>query len=320
MQQVEIKRRRQFATVLPIPGTPQVSPRALRRQRTIVIGVVLIPFVGFLTALILLWGRGVGYVEFMLMLVMYVVSVLGIEVGFHRLFAHQSFQTNRLLRAAFAVCGSLAAQGPVIFWVAIHRRHHAYSDRPGDPHSPNLNREGFNGSLRGLWHAHVGWLFNFENTEWARYAPDLLRDRTLFRLNQLYPLWIFLGLLVPTVLGAVLTQTWSGAVNGFVWGGLARICLVHHSVWSVNSLCHSFGSRAFPSGDLSRNNIFLTPFSMGGSWHNNHHAFPASAKAGLSWWQIDPSGWLIQILEAMGLAWNVKRPSAEMIEKAKRTH
>ncbi|HEX8475584.1 MAG TPA: acyl-CoA desaturase [Pyrinomonadaceae bacterium] len=321
MNESGLNSQRQFTSAnaaLPAPGVALASPHARRMQRSITLVAVIIPFLGFLAVVALLWGRSVGFLELGLLLLMYVLSVLGIEVGFHRYFSHHAFQAHQAVRVALAILGSMTVQGPVLFWVAIHRRHHAYSDQPGDPHSPHLHGDGLVGTLRGLWHAHVGWLFAFENTDWVRYAPDLLRDPVIFHINRLYPLWVSLGLLLPTVLGGLLTMTWTGALYGLLWGGLARIFLVHHSIWSVNSLCHCFGSRTFQSKDQSTNNVWLAPISLGGSWHNNHHAFPGSARNGFAWWQIDPSGWFIRILELLGLAWDVKAPSSDMIEKAKK--
>jgi stearoyl-CoA desaturase (delta-9 desaturase) len=299
------------------PGVALINPHARESQRYIALIVVVTPFLGFLIALGLVSGHQGGFVAAGLFVVMYVTTLLGIEVGFHRHFAHRAFRANPFVRVALGIFGSMAAQGPLIFWVAIHRRHHAYSDQPGDPHSPNMHGPGLFGILRGIWHAHIGWLFDFEMTDWVHYAPDLLRERVMFRVHRMYPLWIVLGLVLPAILGGLLTLTWSGAFYGFLWGGLARVFLVHHSVWSVNSLCHFFGKRPFQGNDHSTNNFWLTFISLGGSWHNNHHTFPRSAKNGLTWWQLDPSAWFIQALKTAGLAWDVKAPTLEMIEKAK---
>jgi stearoyl-CoA desaturase (delta-9 desaturase) len=281
--------------------------RAVERRVTLV--VVIVPFLGLIAAIILLWRSMVGPIALWLLVVMYVANILGISVGFHRYFSHRAFQTTQPLKIILAVLGSAAAQGPVLFWTAIHRRHHSFSDRPGDPHSPHLYGEGYRNFWRGFWHAHTGWLFSGEANDWAMYVPDLMRDRTIFKINTLYPLWVALGLAIPLVIGGVLSRTWWGAAEGLLWGGLVRICLTHHTSWSVNSICHIFGSRPFRSKDLSSNNFWLAIPSFGESWHNNHHAFPSSAFHGLRWWEVDLSAYVIRCLRALGLVWNVRVPS-----------
>ena len=203
----------------------------------------------------------------------------------------------------------MAAQGPVVFWVATHRRHHAFSDQADDPHSPVPSSCGVAAKLRGLFHSHLGWLFRSELTNPMQYGPDILRDPLTFKLNQYYPLWVVLGLALPMLGSFAVTGTWIGLARGFLWGGLVRILLVHHATWSVNSICHAYGKREFETRDESRNNAWLVLSSMGGSWHNNHHAFPNSAYTGIRRWQIDPSGWIIRLLARVGLVWNVKTPA-----------
>lgn len=203
----------------------------------------------------------------------------------------------------------MAAQGPLLFWAAVHRRHHTFSDRPGDPHSPNLHDEGLKNYLRGFWHAHAGWLFSPEINDWALYVPDLLKDLTIVKVSRLYLAWVLFGLAVPAVVGALLTGTLKGAAGALLWGGLIRISLTHHTTWSVNSICHLYGTRTFQSQDLSTNNFWLAVPSFGESWHNNHHAFPGSAFHGFRWWQIDFSGYVIRLLQSLNLAWDVKTPS-----------
>jgi stearoyl-CoA desaturase (delta-9 desaturase) len=239
--------------------------------------------------------------------------VIGIEVGFHRHFSHAAFRAPRPVRYALAIAGSLAVQGPVIFWVAIHRRHHRFSDRPGDPHSPHLHGGGVVGTAWGLFHAHVGWLFQPEDTDWRLYVPDLLRDRSVFDANLRYGYWVLLGLAIPAVAGGLLHHSWSGAGQGFLWGGLVRIFLAQHVTWSVNSICHWAGSQSFATRDRSTNNLWLALISAGGSWHHNHHAFPHSARTALRWWQIDPSWWFIRCLGAAGFATNVRLPSTARV-------
>jgi stearoyl-CoA desaturase (delta-9 desaturase) len=280
--------------------------------------VILLPVLGFGAALVLLWGHGVGPVDLGLLAGMYTLTMLGVGVGLHRHFAHASFQTSRPLRALLAILGSMAAQGPLFYWVAVHRRHHAHSDEAGDPHSPNFGYgPGVRGLFLGLWHAHIGWMFTHDHADWPRYAVDLLRDSTLLAINRLYFAWILLGLAIPSVLGGVLTGTGMGVLTGFLWGGLVRVFLVHHASWSLGSISHVFGSSPFPTRDWSTNNAWTALPTFGESWHNNHHAFPYSALHGLAWWQVDVNGLVIRTLAALGLAWNVKFPSAQAIRQAR---
>lgn len=295
-----------------------MNERAQKLARRVALVTVLIPFAGFIAAIAMLWGRSVGLVELSLLAGMYAATVLGVGVGFHRLITHRAFQTGSAVKVVLTVLGSMAAEGPVLFWAATHRRHHSFSDRAGDPHSPYLHGEAPLGLLRGFWHAHTGWMFEPELTGWAYYVPDLLRDATIFRLNTLYFIWVGAGLLIPAALGGLLHWTWSGVLYGFLWGGLVRIFLAHHTTWSINSICHIYGSRPFHNRDQSTNNLLMALLSFGEGWHNNHHAFPTSARHGLRWWEIDVSGYVIILLEKMGLARNVKVPTARMIEEAQR--
>lgn len=272
------------------------------------LALVIVPFLGFITAIPLLWQSGIGGVEAGILAGMYALTTAAITVGFHRHFAHRAFRTNAIIRVILAIAGSMAVQGPVIYWAATHRRHHNYPDQPGDPHSPHLYGIGMRNQLHGLWHAHVAWLFDHEFPDCARYAPDLLRDAAILKVNQLYLVWVMMGLVIPTVAGAVLTWTWVGAFNGFLWGGLVRVFLLQHTTFSINSICHAFGSRTFNTDDRSTNNFWLALISFGEAWHNNHHAFPSSAKFKLKWWQIDVGWVVIRILETAGLAWNITVP------------
>ncbi len=279
--------------------------------------VVLIPTIGALIGLRLFFQSGISAWEIGLLVGMYTLTALGLEVGFHRYFSHHAFQTTTAIRIMLAILGSMAVGGGVIYWVAHHRRHHQYTDRFGDLHSPHLQGDGIGGRLRGLWHAHVGWILQGEITNSMLFAKDLLRDPIIARINRLQPIWVVLGLVIPAVLGGVMTETSIGVFRGFLWGGLVRIFLVHQFIWSTNSICHVYGSRPFNTGDRSTNNIWLAIPTFGQSWHNNHHAFPNSAIVGLEWWQIDPSAWVIRALEAVGLAWNVKVPKVATIESKK---
>jgi stearoyl-CoA desaturase (delta-9 desaturase) len=271
---------------------------------------VVVPFVGVLAAIVLLWNRAVDVTDLAIMAVMYLITAVGITVGFHRLLTHRAFQTHAWLERTFAVLGSLSVQGSVMDWVADHRKHHAHTDREGDPHSPHV---GHGSGLAGLWHAHVGWLLETQGqADWKRYAPELYEDPAMRRIGRRFPVLVAVSLLAPTLAGYVLHGfTLSGAAQGLVWGGLVRIFFVHHITWSVNSVCHFFGSRRFDIEDRSTNVGWLALVSLGESWHHNHHAFPRSAYHGLRWWELDPSGLIISGMERFGLAWNVVRITAE---------
>ena len=278
----------------------------------------LVPALGLVTAIVLLLHGYGGPVEFGLVAVMYAATMIGIDVGYHRHFAHGAFKTTLPVRVILAILGSMAFQGPVIWWVATHRRHHQVSDQPGDPHSPHGFGGGVFGQLRGLLHAHMGWLFDSACVRapgWARYARDLYRDVAIFQVHMSYFSWLLLGLALPAILGGMLTWTWTGVGLGFLWGGLVRLFFSSNFSWAINSLCHSYGSRPFAShDDQSTNNLWLALPTLGESWHNNHHAFPNSAKFGLTWWQLDPGMWCIRVLEMCGLAWDIKIPTAHMIK------
>jgi stearoyl-CoA desaturase (delta-9 desaturase) len=267
------------------------------------IGVVL-PFVGVLGAVVLLWNRAVDATDLAIMGVMYLITAVGVTVGYHRLLTHRAFQTYPLLERTFAVMGSLSVQGSVMDWVADHRKHHAHTDVEGDPHSPHV---GHGTGLRGLWHAHVGWLLETQGqSDWKQYAAELYEDPAMRTIGRRFPLLVVVSLLVPTLAGFVLHGfTLGGALRGYVWGGLVRIFFVHHVTWSVNSVCHFFGSRRFDIDDHSTNVGWLSVLSLGESWHHNHHAFPRSAYHGLRWYEIDPSGLIIAGMAHVGLAWNV---------------
>jgi stearoyl-CoA desaturase (delta-9 desaturase) len=279
---------------------------------------VILPFLGLVAVCITLWGWGFSWVDFGLLLGMYFLTAVGITVGFHRLFTHRSFETNRVVQFVLACLGSMAVQGPLLCWVAQHRRHHELSDAPGDPHSPHLHGHGLRGFLSGIWHAHMGWFFIPDAPELVNYIKDLRRSHTLRAVSALFPVWVCMSLLLPTALGALLTGTWQGALCGLLWGGLARIFLVHHVTWSINSICHLWGSRPFQTGDCSRNNFLFGILALGEGWHNNHHAFPTSARHGLRWWQIDVSYWIIRALACLGLAWKVKLPAARHLSNQPR--
>ena len=235
-------------------------------------------------------------------------TLLGVSAGFHRLFTHRSFEAPVVVRALLGVLGSMAAQGSLLFWVAEHREHHQRSDAPGDPHSPYIRAQEQLTGLRGFWHAHLGWMLRHESRAWSTYAPDILRDQTAFFVSRWYWAWVLLGLLLPGVLAGLWHRSLLHVVCGLLWGGWVRMFLVHHATWSVNSLGHMVGRRAFATPDRSRNNALVALVTLGEGWHNNHHAFPSSARHGLARWEIDPSYAVIQLLACIGLAREVKLP------------
>jgi stearoyl-CoA desaturase (delta-9 desaturase) len=267
---------------------------------------VLAPFLGVLVALALLWNTWVHWSSLALMLAMYVLTALGVTLGFHRLLTHRSFQTYKSVQYAVAAIGSMAVQGPVMSWVADHRKHHAHTDQEGDPHSPHGHGGGLKGAVKGLWYAHMGWLFERSGTsEHSRYAKDLYEDKGMRLIHKLFGLWVLAGVALPAALGFVLIGGWRGALEAALWGGAVRIFLLHHVTWSINSVCHFFGRRRFVVDDHSTNVFWLAPLSMGESWHHNHHTFPRSAFHGLKSWEIDPTGWVIRGMRRVKLAWNV---------------
>ncbi|MDQ3953155.1 MAG: acyl-CoA desaturase [Actinomycetota bacterium] len=298
-----------------IPGVRPLDPKIARLQRRLVLVVTVVPFVGFLAAVWSLWGTGLTVLDASLFLVTYVLTGLGVTVGFHRYFTHQGFEVTPWLRAALAIAGSMAIQGPVIRWVADHRRHHAFSDQPGDPHSPHLDEgPGVKGVVKGLWHAHVGWFFDEEQTSARRWAPDLVKDSVMRRIDSLFPLWALLSFAVPPAIGFAVTGTLGGAVSAFLWGSLARVFFLHHVTWSVNSICHFYGRRPYRTTDFSTNNWLLAIISFGESWHNNHHAFPTSAVHGIGRGQVDLTGGAIRLLQKMHLVRDVKVVSPKQLD------
>jgi stearoyl-CoA desaturase (delta-9 desaturase) len=275
---------------------------------------VSVPPVGLIAAIVLLWNKAVGPLELALMISLYVITCLGVTLGYHRMFTHRAFEASRTFRAIVAVLGSMAVEGSVITWVADHRKHHTFTDQEGDPHSPHLAGPGFWGAVKGLWHAHVGWLFETVGTaDRERFASDLLRDRALRVIDKLFFVWVVLSFAIPFALGWIVGGGIGAALSALLWGGLVRVFLLHHVTWSINSVCHFFGRKRFNVEDESRNVFWLAPFSMGEAWHHNHHAFPTSAFHGLSRWErvADPTGLLIAALEKLGLVWNVVRVSPE---------
>jgi stearoyl-CoA desaturase (Delta-9 desaturase) len=259
------------------------------------------------------WGDFLRWSDAIVFAIMYVTTGFGVTVGFHRLFTHRSFKTSRPVRAVFAVLGSAAIEGPVISWVADHRKHHTFSDQEGDPHSPHVGHEGgWKGALKGLLHAHVGWLFiHTHRGARKRYARDLLGDPIVSFVDRTFIFWAVGGLVMAFALGWAIGGSFHAALTGLLWGGAVRMLVVHHVTYSINSLCHFFGRRRFDTGDESRNLFWLSLPTLGESWHNNHHAFPTSAMHGMRRWEIDPSALVIRGMEKLGLVWDVVRVDAE---------
>jgi stearoyl-CoA desaturase (Delta-9 desaturase) len=277
------------------------------------LGAVVLPFAATMAAAVLFWNRLVSPADLAIAAALYLLTATGITVGFHRLLTHRSFQTSKPVEYLFAVLGSMAVQGPVISWVADHRKHHAHTDKDGDPHSPHVGHEGgVRGVLAGLWHAHTGWLISTQGrADWKRYAPDLYEDRGMRTISRRFVPILVAGLALPALAGYLVSGTVAGAATGLLWGGLVRIFFVHHITWSVNSVCHFLGSRRFDTDDRSTNVFWLALPSLGESWHHNHHAFPRSAVHGLKRWEVDPSALIIAAMEKIGLARNVVRISPQ---------
>ena len=297
-----------------------VEPVAHETRDRIITGTItVLPIVSLFVVGWQLWAQALHTSDLIVFAIVYPLTGLGITVGFHRHLTHRAFRTKKPVRAALAILGSAAVEGPVISWVADHRKHHAFADEPGDPHSPHVDHgHGLKGALRGLMHAHVGWLFiHTQRGNKERYAPDLLKDPLIRFVDRTFVLWVTLGLLFPFALGGLIGGSIETALTGLLWGGAVRMLVVHHVTYSINSLCHFFGRRAFDTGDHSRNLAWLAPFTFGEAWHNNHHAFPTSAEHGMRRWQFDPSALVIRALERLGLAWDVVRiPPERQARKA----
>ena len=282
-------------------------------QRLTVGAVVVIPLLAVALAVPFAWGWGLGWLDLALGVLFFAVAAHGITIGFHRAFTHGSFKPNRPLKIALAVAGSLAIEGPVARWVADHRKHHAFSDAEGDPHSPWAYGESPRGLAKGIFFAHTGWLFDVEQTPIEKYAPDLLKDTDVVRISRLFPVWVAVSLLAPAVLGGLLTWSWHGAFTAFFWASLVRVALVHHVTWSINSVCHVWGKHPFRTRDRSGNVAWLALLSGGESWHNLHHSDPTAARHGVLRGQVDTSARLIELFEWRGWASDVRWPKAERL-------
>jgi stearoyl-CoA desaturase (delta-9 desaturase) len=293
-----------------------VRPSTSRISQVVTLIAVVVPPLGLVLAMGLLWGIEFHWVDLALFAGFYVLCAFGTTIGFHRFFTHRGFETRAPIKALLAILGCMTMQGPVTQWVTDHRKHHALSDKPGDPHSPHGHGDGLWGALRGFVHAHVGWMFRNLGMEQGReYGRDLYEDRLERTIDRLYLLWVVLTLGIPFGIGYAVGGTWRAGVEGLVWGGLIRIAAYQHATFSVNSICHMFGRQDYRTRDEARNNWIVALLVFGEGWHNNHHAFPVSARHGLQRWQLDVSWWVIRGLEKAGLVWNVKLPDAAQRER-----
>jgi stearoyl-CoA desaturase (delta-9 desaturase) len=300
---------------IPVGATDPFTPTGAKsavvnwQQKVVTLLIVIAPAVALGSVVPLLWGHAVNLTDIVMGVVLYVITGFGITVGFHRLFSHGSFKASRLLKIALAALGSMAVEGSVTSWVATHRRHHMYSDVPGDPHSPHRYGERGIPLLRGIAFSHVGWLFVSDASSAKRYAPDMLRDRDLQRIGKLFPLFAVASLAIPFGIGYSLAGSWVGALSALVWAGIVRMTVLHHITWSVNSICHVFGRQAVEVKDRSTNVAVLAVISLGESWHNIHHAHPSWARHGAMRGMVDPSARLIRIFESVGWVRNVRWPN-----------
>jgi stearoyl-CoA desaturase (Delta-9 desaturase) len=309
-----------MSTVASDPPTtaPLVEGRKSVLEQSLVIAFMIIPVVALVAAVMLTWGWGITLLDVVIATIAYFGTGLGVTVGFHRHFTHKSFKATRPMKVALAITGSLAFQGSIVSWVADHRRHHAFSDKEGDPHSPWLFGTGPLALVRGFWHAHMGWLFDRDKTNARRFAPDLLADRDVAAVDRQFVLLTAVSLGVPALLGGLLSWSWWGALTAFLWGGLVRVGLLHHVTWSINSICHMAGRRPFGTRDRSANVWWLAVLSFGESWHNLHHADPTCARHGVKRGQIDMSARLIWLFEKFGWVHSVRWPTPQRLERLAR--
>ena len=290
-------------------------------HKMVILGTVVLPLLGLAGAIVMAFNNGyISWLHLTMLIGGWYLTGLGITIGFHRMLTHRSFEAKPWVRNFWTIMGSLAVEGSPIDWCMVHRKHHRFSDHEGDPHSPHLHDDTLAGMLMGAWHSHVGWMFeaNWSRKERLKYVPDLMNDPLLLSIDRNYYLWVTATLVIPTIIGGLASMSLMGAWLGLLWGGLARVCLSHHMTWSINSICHLFGARDFKSSDDSRNNIVFGVLSHGEGWHNNHHAFPTSARHGLKWWQFDLSWIIIRTMQVTGLAWNVKLPTEKQMKNRAR--
>jgi stearoyl-CoA desaturase (Delta-9 desaturase) len=291
----------------------QLNPRSARAKRVVALVTIGVPAIGFAIAVYLIYTGRATALDYTAFAVFYTIQTFGVSIGFHRYVAHKSFKTSRFFEGVLMITGSMALEGPLLFWVSTHRRHHRFSDEAGDPHSPNLSGAGLRGKLRGLWYAHIPWMFSDKESRVSVFAPDVLRDRYLYNYSRTYPIWALTSLLLPGVLGFALGGTFAAALSGFVFGGLARVFVANQAAWCVGSVSHMIGSRPFVTHDNSANNWPVAFFTFGEGLQNNHHAFPGAYRHGMRWWEPDLSGWVLAVLAKAGIVWDLKMPNRRTI-------
>ncbi|WP_406837612.1 acyl-CoA desaturase [Streptomyces sp. AHU1] len=298
----------------PLPAATLGGEKKGSLEQITLLLFIAVPFLALLAAVPLAWGRGLSWLDVGLLVFFYYLGCHGVTIGYHRYFTHGSFKAKRPLRIAIAIAGSMAVEGPLVRWVADHRKHHRFSDAEGDPHSPWRYGETVPALMKGLWWAHIGWMFDEERTSQEKYAPDLVRDPVIRAISRQFILWTVLSLALPALIGGLVTMSWWGAFTGFFWGSLVRVALLHHVTWSINSICHAVGKRPFKSRDRSGNVWWLAVLSCGESWHNLHHSDPTSARHGVDRGQLDSSARIIRWFEQLGWAYDVRWPSRSRID------
>jgi stearoyl-CoA desaturase (Delta-9 desaturase) len=291
----------------------QLNPKSARAKRVVALVTIGIPAVGFAVAIYLMVTGRATALDYSLFVVFYAIQMFGITIGFHRYVAHKSFKTSRFFEGVLMIAGSMALEGPLLFWVSTHRRHHRFADEPGDPHSPNLSGAGIGGKLKGLWYAHIPWMFSDMESRATVFAPDVLRDRRLYFYSRTYPIWALISLLLPAVLGFAIGGSLAAAFSGFIFGGLARVFVANQAAWCVGSISHMIGSRPFATRDDSANNWPVAIFTFGEGLQNNHHAFPGAYRHGMRWWEPDFNAWVIATLAEVGIVWDLHMPSRDTI-------
>jgi stearoyl-CoA desaturase (delta-9 desaturase) len=293
----------------------QLNPKSARAKRIVALVTIGLPAIGFVIGMCLIWSGRATVLDYTLFAVFYVIQMFGITIGFHRYAAHKSFKTSRFVEGVLLIAGSMALEGPLLFWVSTHRRHHRFADEFGDPHSPNLSGSGVGGKLKGIWYSHIPWMFSDQESRANVFAPDVLRDRRLYYYNRTYPIWALASLLLPASLGFAIGGTWAAAFSGFVFGGLARVFVANQATWCIGSVSHMIGSRPFITRDNSANNWPVAIFTFGDGLQNNHHAFPGAYRHGMRWWEPDLDAWVLDVLAMAGIVWDLHMPDRRTINR-----